>query len=533
MAGQEDGVQIGWSSSVLLAGSPEAAESNRRQKEEDMRSRFAILLALAVVCVTTAWAEWTPEVMITGSDTTDHAAPGLVFASDGVGYLVWHTTLRGPKGVYYNRYNPGVGWAPDHQLSPTGSQPHIALDADGTTIHVVWVDSIGRYRRCVRNEYGEDEWGPVVPIGGSWPMTAIASAPNDPNHVVVCWTQSFPGSRNKPGGQAIGFMECIGGLWGSPIWLDSSGTDKRGASGIAVGPNGDVFVASVSVAGHIWAKTRHNGTWGPTVDVTPGFPTTGRSSYADIEVNPVTGNPHMVFSWIWATQISKKVTDYTCGTYHTYRNSSGTWLTTPELISGLRHYQGYLDPHMAFVDNGGAYAAWTWGPWPATSDGVQYSYNSVEGGNWTSPAWLSPETAASYYDDSPRLAYCGASQTIHAVYGRSIVNPQRDPIQIWWRSDYLGGGGSMGRPVALSQSGIELFPNPAKAGRVTVQYSLPRAEPLRVTLLDVSGRTVRTQEVAASERGSYALDVRGLNPGVYMLKLESRSSSQTRKLAIQ
>jgi hypothetical protein len=56
---------------------------------------------------------------------------------------------------------------------------------------------------------------------------------------------------------------------------------------------------------------------------------------------------------------------------------------------------------------------------------------------------------------------------------------------------------------------------------------------MTVTLLDVSGRAVWTQEVAASDRGSAAIDVSGLNAGVYVVKLESGSASQIRKLVIQ
>jgi hypothetical protein len=93
--------------------------------------------------------------------------------------------------------------------------------------------------------------------------------------------------------------------------------------------------------------------------------------------------------------------------------------------------------------------------------------------------------------------------------------------------------GPQAEPVTISQSGIELLPNPAKAGRVTVQYALPHAAPITVTLLDVSGRAVRTQEVASDQRGPFALDASGLNAGVYILKLESGASSQTRKLVIQ
>jgi hypothetical protein len=94
--------------------------------------------------------------------------------------------------------------------------------------------------------------------------------------------------------------------------------------------------------------------------------------------------------------------------------------------------------------------------------------------------------------------------------------------------------GPQGEPVLLSQSGIELFPNPAGAGRVTVKYLLPNAEPMTLTLLDVSGREVRRSalDVRNSVEGSFVLDATGLDRGVYILKLASGTTSLTRKLVV-
>jgi hypothetical protein len=92
----------------------------------------------------------------------------------------------------------------------------------------------------------------------------------------------------------------------------------------------------------------------------------------------------------------------------------------------------------------------------------------------------------------------------------------------------------MAAPIAISLPGVELFPNPAKAGRVMVQYTLPLAGPMTVTLLDVSGRAVKTQEIPASDRsGSFSINVSGLRAGVYILRLETGTSNLIRKLVIE
>jgi hypothetical protein len=502
-----------------------------------MRSRFAILLAVAVVCVTTALASWTPEAMVTGDSTqrdlNQRQGRKLVFDTDGVGHLIWH----GSSGIWCNRYNPGSGWSADYQVSPTGSLPAIALDADGTTIHAIWSETRS-YTRCVQNQYGEDVWGEIVPLPGAGSYPVIASVPNEANHVVVCASEEIYSGR-KYVGEAINFVECIGGVWSTPIRLDSSGTNWRRAPSVAVGPNGDVFIAYFNNARHVMVKTRHNGTWGTTVDVTPGFPTIDWAAAAAIEVNPVTGNPHVGFYWYWITQVSKKVKVTTWAIYHTYRNSSGTWLTTPEQISVTRQGSPKYDspgPTMTFLGSGGLYAVWNI-TLPVTSRGVAYNYCPVEGGAWNGQAWVSADTSPNYSVVLPHVTNSGASQTVHVVWGRiyDSIFPLI-PREIWWSTNYVGGGsGGMGQPVAMSKSSIELFPNPARSGRVTVKYAVPHAGPVTVTLLDVSGRAIRRSAlgVRSSAEGSFALDASGLRAGVYVLKLDVGTTSQTRKVVIE
>ncbi len=530
----------GWSSDVLSTDSPEAADT---RKEEKMRTKFAILLAVASVCVTSVWADWTPEVLVTSGGSADRSlypnnGKKVVFGPDGVGHLIWH----GGGGIGCNRYGPVSGWTPDFQVSPTGDQPSIALDADGTTVHAIWAGATLCYRKCVRNEYGEDVWGDIVPLPQCGTLSpSMASAPgfDQSNHVVVCWYDQFTIGRRLRG-EAIGFVECIGGVWGTPIRLDSVTGNIRRCPSVSVAPNGDVFIAyfaNASAGGaHIFVKTRHDGVWGTTIDVTPGLGY-DKCEFPAIEVNPSTGNPHVVFNWMRVTQISKKVTDTTSAAYHTYRNSQGVW-QTPGPISVLRHGGdiGVLmhAPTTAFVGDGTAYAAWCEYS-PTASHGNMYSYYSGEGGTWSTPAWLTSDTSASYADNSPHVAVDELAQTVHAVWDRLYPGMGWD-TEIWSRNSPLGGGseGGSAEPSAISQPGVELFPNPARAGRVAVQYSLPRAEPLMVTLLDVSGRTVRTQEVSVTDRsGSFSLDVSGLNAGVYVARLVTGDLTVSKSLVVQ
>jgi hypothetical protein len=360
--------------------------------------------------------------------------------------------------------------------------------------------------------------------------------PGDPNHLVACYGWSYS-SRGKLSA-AIAFIECINGVWTTERRLDSAASVTRIRPTIAVAPNGDVFIAYVgsddNASGRqIYVKTRHNGVWGTTTDVTASLQSDQCTDPA-IEVNTFTNNPHVVLNWYRVTQISRKVKDTTSAVYHTYRTSQGAW-QTPRPVSVPRHggSGGVLmhAPTIAFVSAGTAYAAWH-EDFPVTSRGNMYSYYSGEGGTWGAPAWLTSDTTASYSDEHPHVAVDEASQTVHVVWDRWYPFHGGE-TEIWWRSSALGGGGGMGRPVALSQSRIELFPNPARSGRVTIRYALPHTGPMAVTLLDVSGRVVKTQTIATTgSRGMFDLDAGGLQAGVYVLKLESGSRSQTRKLVI-
>jgi hypothetical protein len=526
-----------------------------------MRS-ILILLAIAAVCVTTARAGWTSDSLVTGSPGVwrELYIPNnfhkVVFGTDGVGHLVWSggpSNLPYP-GVWYNRYNPGSGnrqgyWTADFGVAPykknvqvANSVPCIALDGDGRTIHVVWwrrqmgltvvPDSLC-YRRCTQDRKGNDKWDVTLYLYGAIYMSppVVACVPNEPNHVLVCWRYCVPFGT---GGYSMvtRFREYVNGAWTAVVLLDSSLSPQDNVS-IAAAPNGDVFVAypgyDEGTSGkQIFVKTRTNGVWGQPVNVTKSFSSLLCTFYT-IEVNPITGNPHLVFER-WTAVPNGAGEDTFHAVYHTYRNASGAWLTTPEVISEPRRRPfigSQCAPTIAFVSNGAAHVVWR-DSVPSTSYGIMYSYCSSEGGTWSTPEWLT-----SYYPNScPFITVEEPAHTIRMVWKRHLSdNPYCD--EIWWKSNYLGGGGGMGRPVALSLSSIELFPNPSKAGRVTVHYALPHTGPMTVTLFDVSGRAVRTQEVAASGvKGSVFIDVRGLSSGVYVARLVAGDLSVSKSLVV-
>jgi hypothetical protein len=104
-----------------------------------MRSRFAILLAIAAVCATTALAGWTSDSLVTGGPgvyrifLAHNNAHKVVFGTDRVGHLVWQggPTADHAFGIWYNRYSPGSGsqpgkWGADFAVVPYSSKKKVA-----------------------------------------------------------------------------------------------------------------------------------------------------------------------------------------------------------------------------------------------------------------------------------------------------------------------------------------------------------------------------------------------------------------------
>lgn len=333
-------------------------------------------------------------------------------------------------------------------------------------------------------------------------------------HVVVTWEEWNYGDR-------IGFCEWAGGAWQVPqYFIHPLGTGVMACKpSIAVDPQarcGDVFISTVLVADWSWVYVirRTGGVWQAWEDATANG---GVSCFhSSIEVDPNTGYPHIISDCFGNMHI-----------YHTYWDPADGWRQL-EMISDPNALRSH-DPSMTFT-GGSAFVAWA-----ESIVGIRYSTGQY--GNWTSPAWVT----SGYPDDNPSVTV-RSNGDVFVVWADGRTTNK----QLWGRLYVPGSFGSQAEPTALSQSDIELFPNPAKAGRVTVQYTLPspcplpvgegngvRGQSLTVTVHDVTGRAVRTQETRAAGRsGSFSIDASGLNAGVYILKLEAGSRNLTRKLVI-
>jgi hypothetical protein len=167
-------------------------------------------------------------------------------------------------------------------------------------------------------------------------------------------------------------------------------------------------------------------------------------------------------------------------------------------------------------DNGGIVAAGaaTWGDGTTGVSGEISAANSLVG-----------ETANT---NLQRVIADDVNGTFIAVFpaeggGRVRVGPKSGGTTA------VNGGGS----VAFALDGAR--PNPARASRLHVAFTLPTGAHARLQLLDVSGRRVLEREVGSLGAGRHTVNLaagRNVVPGVYFVRLVQGANQGTARVAV-
>jgi hypothetical protein len=148
----------------------------------------------------------------------------------------------------------------------------------------------------------------------------------------------------------------------------------------------------------------------------------------------------------------------------------------------------------------------------------------------------------------PSTAGSGATwSTVGSVNGRGTTDePQSyrftDADSLTYRLQQvdLDGTVSYSDPITIGRPSISrvefqnTYPNPARQ-RVTARFTLPRsaAQDATLQLYDVLGREVRSIDVPGEGgRHEQTLDVRSLQSGIYVLRLEAGGTAETRRLTV-
>ncbi|MCP4229868.1 MAG: T9SS type A sorting domain-containing protein, partial [bacterium] len=88
--------------------------------------------------------------------------------------------------------------------------------------------------------------------------------------------------------------------------------------------------------------------------------------------------------------------------------------------------------------------------------------------------------------------------------------------------------GNLPTTFALHQS----RPNPA-AGSATIAFSIPRALDVSLDVYDISGRKVATLVNGHLAEGEYERNVSGLQPGVYLYRIEAGEFNAVKKMVVK
>ncbi|MBL7796305.1 MAG: T9SS type A sorting domain-containing protein [Saprospiraceae bacterium] len=87
------------------------------------------------------------------------------------------------------------------------------------------------------------------------------------------------------------------------------------------------------------------------------------------------------------------------------------------------------------------------------------------------------------------------------------------------------------RQVSGEAFEVRVYPNPASE-KITVSVHLPKPAQLDIRILDILSRTVLQEHMQQAAQTQFELDVRRLQPGVYLLHLQSANSRVIRRLVV-
>jgi len=94
--------------------------------------------------------------------------------------------------------------------------------------------------------------------------------------------------------------------------------------------------------------------------------------------------------------------------------------------------------------------------------------------------------------------------------------------------------GVMAKPSTIYDVRFSISPNPLTAGFATVRYTMPKAGPVTVRVVDIAGRSVfSTRTLGHLTARTLPLDLRKVPAGVYLVRLDADGYSTSQKLVVQ
>ncbi len=130
------------------------------------------------------------------------------------------------------------------------------------------------------------------------------------------------------------------------------------------------------------------------------------------------------------------------------------------------------------------------------------------------PSFIESTEYRGAFNNSENWALGWTAMDAHGFFGDLTVVSNRDVIENGWQ--------------------LNTIPNPIYSGYAWLEFDLPQASSVRMTLMDVAGRLIESKNLGMRFRGfnRVRIEAVNLNPGTYFLALETESGVATQKVMV-
>lgn len=343
---------------------------------------------------------------------------------------------------------------------------------------------------------GTVTWAQQVGGSGSDFVTALAATGN-----TVYVTGQFSNTVAFGGTALIG-----GGLSAFVTKLVDAGLSSQFTWAIRAG--GIVIANAVAVAGanvYVAGRFVFSATFGAT-----SFTSMGNLGGYDAFVTKIADAGNMG-SFVWAVAAGGPRSDYAAGVA-----ASGANVYVVGGFSGISSFGNTSLTGVGSADN-------------------MFITKLTDAGSIGSFAWampvagLGPQQAATVAVDSGRGVYMGGGALLPISFG-SITLTGTPGANAGFLASFADPTLTATVP-ALTTAGVTVFPNPAHTAASIQLPPVPGVSTATLTLLDALGRPVRTQTPATNAR--IDLDLNGLTPGIYALRVQVGADTVTCRLVVE
>jgi len=549
------------------------------------------VLALATACAGTARADWPTDPAVNVPVATTAVRKLYIgVVSDGAGGTVscWLQGDAPPLQVCAQRLDAGgvARWpAAGVALGSTSISadgPRIIADGAGRAI-VAWCDTSGGGAIVAQrlDAAGMPQWvsGGVTLAAAANP-SGLALVPDGAGGAVAVWSRdrqyaqrvNAAGLPQWPSAQGVpltarttsswevqGVPDGTGGMiatWGEMSAhayaqrIDGTGTTRWGTNGLELDPVDGAYRQQIAA----------DGTGGAIVSWLAGY-STARAQRFDASGAPVWPASVLLAPDAYGQFADTLVSDGEGGAF-------AAWLGRRHLASSYQFFAQHLDATGAPLWTSVGVALDTTGvgygtPIALSADGVGgllalYPVQTGGSGPYHLRAQsLLPSGAPRWGAHGAPISTAAGSQDVGPDYGGGLVPDGSGGLTaVWWDSrsnvqgdvyaQHVGVDGSPGNtgvPPGVQPRALALaapWPCPARArAAVTFAMAQPAAGRVRLTVLDVGGRTVRTLADGTHAAGTWierwdGRDAAGraVAAGLYFVRFESAGAGATRKLVL-